>query len=102
MQFWLFIAILHKILCMLSEASIKDVKTKVGELVKFLRKKKRLSQESLANQLNLSRITIQNLESGKNATLDTLLIVMQHFELLNVFYEMLDAEISNNNYDSLY
>jgi transcriptional regulator with XRE-family HTH domain len=87
---------------MLSDPGIKDVKTKVGELVRLLRKKRGLSQESLGNQLNLSRITIQNLESGKNATLDTLLIVMQHFGLLHVFYDMLEAQTNDNNYDSLY
>ncbi|HTM65524.1 MAG TPA: helix-turn-helix transcriptional regulator [Flavipsychrobacter sp.] len=87
---------------MLSDPGIKDIKVKLGELVKLLRKKKGLSQESLGNQLNLSRITIQNLESGKNATLDTLLIVMQHFGLLNVFYDMLEGQTNNNNYDSLY
>lgn len=87
---------------MLSDPGIKDIKIKLGELVKLLRKKKGLSQESLGNQLNLSRITIQNLESGKNATLDTLLIVMQHFGLLNVFYDMLEGQTNNNNYDSLY
>jgi transcriptional regulator with XRE-family HTH domain len=87
---------------MLSDPGIKDVKRKLGELVKLLRRKKGLSQESLGNQLNLSRITIQNLESGKNATLDTLLIVMQHFGLLNVFYDMLETQTNNNNYDSLY
>jgi len=87
---------------MLSDPGIKDVKIKLGELVKLLRKKKGLSQESLGNQLNLSRITIQNLESGKNATLDTLLIVMQHFGLLHVFYDMLEGQTNNNNYDSLY
>ena len=50
---------------------IKDVKTEIGQLVKSLHKKQKLSQQELAEQLDLSRITIQNLESGKNFTIDT-------------------------------
>ena len=50
---------------------IKDVKTEIGKLVKSLHKKQKLSQQELAEQLDLSRITIQNLESGKNFTIDT-------------------------------
>lgn len=82
--------------------TIKELKIKLGKLVKTLRKKKGLSQEALGKQLNLSRITIQNLESGKNATLDTLLIVMQHFDLLGIFGDLLDAQATDNNYGSLY
>ena len=43
---------------------IKDVKSEIGQLVKSLRKKQKLSQQELAEQLDLSRITIQNLESA--------------------------------------
>jgi transcriptional regulator with XRE-family HTH domain len=49
---------------------IKDVKSEIGQLVKSLRKKQKLSQQELAEQLDLSRITIQNLESGKNFTIE--------------------------------
>jgi len=61
---------------------IKDVKSEIGRLVKSYRKEQKLSQQELAELLELSRITIQNLESGKNFTIDTLLKVFNHFDLL--------------------
>ena len=76
-----------------NEIKIKDVKIKSGQLVKTLRKNAKLSQEELAEQLNMSRLTIQNLESGKNFTIDSFLKVMQHFELLDVIYKLLEDKI---------
>jgi transcriptional regulator with XRE-family HTH domain len=76
-----------------NEIKIKDVKIKSGQLVKTLRKNAKLSQEELAELLNLSRLTIQNLESGKNFTIDSFLKVMQHFELLDVVYKLLEDKI---------
>lgn len=61
---------------------IKDVKMAFGKLVKTFRKNKNLTQQELADELSLSRITIQNLESGKNFTIDTLLKTLQHFDQL--------------------
>lgn len=68
---------------------IKDVKSEIGQLVRSYRKRDKISQEDLANKLDLSRITIQNLESGKNFTIDTLLKVVQHFELLSDLQDVL-------------
>ena len=87
---------------MFSNVNIVDVKIRFGTLVKTLRKKQGLTQEQLGNKLNLSRITIQNLESGKNATMDTMLIVMQYLDLLANFNDMLHTEITNSSYPSLY
>jgi transcriptional regulator with XRE-family HTH domain len=87
---------------MLDNLNIKDVKLQIGQLVKILRKKERLTQNQLGEKLDLSRITVQNLESGKNATLDTLLKVLQYFDKLQAFQDNIDNEISNNNYESLY
>jgi transcriptional regulator with XRE-family HTH domain len=81
---------------------IKDVKTELGKWVKMLRKKQNLSQDQLADLLNMSRITIQNLEAGKNITIDTLLKVLQHFDALEKFNEFVQEEIKNNSYKSLY
>jgi transcriptional regulator with XRE-family HTH domain len=86
---------------MINIINIKDVKLKVGELVKVLRKRERLSQQQLAEKLGISRITIKNLESGQNTTLDTFFKVLQYFEMLEVFAGAIDNEI-NKNYDSLY
>ena len=68
---------------------IKDVKSEIGQFVKSYRKKQKLTQQQLADQLELSRITIQNLESGKNFTIDTLLKVFNHFDALVGFNQFL-------------
>ena len=82
---------------------IKDVKAEIGQLVKSYRKKQKLSQQDLAELLDLSRITIQNLESGKNFTIDTLLKVFNHFDAmvgLNQF--LIDKRNENEQMTSLY
>ncbi len=82
---------------------IKDVKSEIGQLVKSYRKRERLSQQDLADQLDLSRITIQNLELGKNFTMDTFLKVLQHFELLGDFNAFMKGKRSDNeSVESLY
>ena len=81
---------------------IKDVQLKLGSWAKTARKNQHLSQDQLAETLALSRITIQNLESGKNTTLDTLLKVMQHFDVLEKFDAFLQNEIDNHQYKSMY
>jgi len=86
----------------LDSLSVKDVKLNIAELVKMLRKRQQISQEELAEKLNLSRITISNLELGKNATLDTLLKVFQYLELMESLNNYIAEEIKNNQYNSLY
>ena len=64
------------------DPTIKDIKVQIGNYVRLRRKQTGLTQDELGNLLGLSRITIQNLESGKNFTMDTLLKILQHFGLL--------------------
>jgi transcriptional regulator with XRE-family HTH domain len=71
---------------------IKDVKSEIGQLVKSYRKREKLSRQELAEKLELSRITIQNLESGKNFTIDTLLKVLQYFDLLHAFNDFMEGK----------
>jgi transcriptional regulator with XRE-family HTH domain len=87
---------------MFDNVTVKDVKIQVGLLVKTLRNRDSLTQEQLAEKLSLSRVTIQNLESGQNPTMDTLLKVLQYFDLLGSFNSYIDTEIQNNNQQSLY
>lgn len=88
---------------LLYNLKIKDVKIETGLLVKALRKSERLSQQELAEKLDLSRITIQNIESGKNFTIDTLLIVLEHFNQLNAFNEFIkNKREENKQIKSLY
>ena len=82
---------------------IKDVKSEIGQLIKSHRKQQKLSQQELAEQLELSRITIQNLEAGKNFTIDTLLKVFNHFDILIGFNQFLiDKRNENEQLTSLY
>lgn len=82
---------------MLGPLSVKDVKMNVAELVKILPKRRNLSQEELAEKLNLSRITISNLELGKNATLGTLFKVFQYLEILDTFNTCVAEETKITN-----
>lgn len=87
---------------LLETLKIKDIKTDLGKLTKVLRKKHKISQDELADLLNMSRMTIRNLESGKNVTTDTLLKVFQQFDVLEKFNHFVQEEIKNNSYKSLY
>jgi len=68
---------------MFDTVEIKDVKNELGALVKALRKQRGLSQTQLAKSLSVSRTTIQNLELGKNFTVDTILKVFKEMDLLH-------------------
>ena len=50
---------------MFETVEIKNVKTVLGELLRLLRKQRKLSQGELAKRLDVSRTTIQNVELGK-------------------------------------
>ncbi len=82
---------------------IKEIKLSIGQLTKTLRKREGITQEALADLLGMSRITVQNLESGKNFTIDTLLKVIQHFDLLHEINKLLkEKQDELDDIDSLY
>lgn len=58
-----------------------------GITVRKHRKQKKLSQDKLADLINVSRITIANIESGKYAT--QLYIAMRLITVLNIKYKVL-------------
>ena len=87
---------------MLEITTIKDVKVKIGEVCKALRKSNELSRDELAEVLDVSSTTIQNIENGKNATLDTVLKVANHFGLLQSIANQIDKAIVDQNDISLY
>lgn len=82
--------------------TVKHVKLEVGQLIRQTRKAHRLNQDELADVLNMSRITISNLELGKNTTLDTLLKVFLYFDILDNFHEYIKELARNNSLKSLY
>ena len=83
---------------MLDTITIRAVKLKIGQVCKSKRKEYNLSRDELAKELDISRTTIQNIENGKNATLDNLLKVANHFNLLEtVFHNIEKLDQPNNN-----
>ncbi|TYC14778.1 helix-turn-helix transcriptional regulator [Bizionia gelidisalsuginis] len=87
---------------MLEIITIKEVKVKIGEACKALRKSNELSREELAEALEVSSTTIQNIEKGKNATLDNVLKVANHFGLVQSITKEIEKTITNQNDISLY
>ncbi len=88
---------------MIDTIEIKDVKKEIGALVKALRKQRGLTQTQLSESLNVSRTTIQNLELGRNFTIDTLLKVMEEVDLLQQLNnEIVKAKNQVINTKSLY
>ena len=78
---------------MFSFITIKEVQEEFGEWCKSLRKNEKMTQQELAEQLAVSRITIANLEKGKNFTIDTFLKVMQYFGQLEKINQFIKSTI---------
>lgn len=87
---------------MIDSITIKDVKSKLGELCKTKRQSYDMSQQDLGDALGLSRYTIQKFESGKNATLDTVLKIANHFGLLQSIFKGVHQVVDEQNDISLY
>lgn len=88
---------------MFNTIEIKDIKSELGNLVKALRKQRGLSQSELAATLDVSRTTIQNLELGKNFTVDTILKVLKEMDLLpQLKREITQAKVHVVNSKPLY
>lgn len=83
--------------------NIQDIKAELASLVKKMRKSQNITQDDLAAKLKLSRITIQNVEAGKNFNIDTLLLIFQYFEQLESFNSFIQGKsMEYDNLDSLY
>jgi len=78
-----------------SPIRVYDVKKDLGSLIKKMRVKRKLTQEELAQSLNLSRITIQNIERGKNFTIDTYLLILQHFDEIASLNDFVKAKLDD-------
>ncbi len=87
---------------MLDSLTVHDVKSHIAELSRTLRKYESISQDQLADRLDMSRITIQNLERPKNVTLDTFLKVLQHFDLLEKFDGFIVENIEDPSRNNLH
>jgi DNA-binding XRE family transcriptional regulator len=80
-----------------SNIRVSDVKIEIGTLIKKMRANRKLTQGELAKQLNLSRITIQNIERGNNFTIDSCLLVFQYFDELKSFNTFIKSKIDDYN-----
>ena len=87
---------------MIDAITIKEVKLQLGELCKQKRQMYEMSQQELADALELSRYTIQKFENGKNATIDTVLKIANHFDLLEPLFQGLKDVENKNDINSLY
>ena len=88
---------------MFDTIEIKEVKNELGHLIKALRKQRGFSQTQLAEALDVSRTTIQNLELGRNFTVDTFLKVMKEMDLLSQLNsEVIKAKAHIVNAKSMY
>lgn len=87
---------------MFDSITINEVKVKIGQLCKQERQFQNLTQGQLADNLAMSRITIQKLEKGKNVTIDTFLKVLEHFDKLELLNDFLDKNAEKHNITSLY
>ena len=88
---------------MLDVTTIKDVKNSIGEWCKKMRKAEHLTQQELADELALSRLTIAKLENGENPTIETLLKVLQYFDEMKSINQFVSDKIENlDNNQSMY
>ncbi len=87
---------------MLEIITIKDIKVKIGKSCVRQRKVHGLSREQLAEELGMSSTTVQNIETGKNTTLDNLLKIANHFGWLGVISKELDKSLEEDTNISLY
>ena len=87
---------------MLDIVTIKDIKINLGSACKAHRKAHDLTREELAEVLDISRATIQNIENGKNATLDNVLKIANHFGLLPSILKGINQSTSDQKNISLY
>ena len=80
-----------------SNVRVSDVKINIGTLIKKMRAKRKLTQGELAKRLNLSRITIQNIERGNNFTIETYLLIFQYFDEIESFNEYIKSKVDDYN-----
>ncbi|GAB1856335.1 hypothetical protein MHTCC0001_11700 [Flavobacteriaceae bacterium MHTCC 0001] len=66
---------------------IGSILKKVGSNIKTLRKQEKLTQEELAKLINVSKLTIINIEKGRNASFLTLVKILKYFDCDHILSE---------------
>jgi len=73
--------------------TIKEVQISMGKWCQSLRKTEGLTQAELAKKLAVSRLTISQLERGKNFTITTFLKVLLYFDEIQMFQEFIKQHL---------
>ncbi len=81
--------------------SIHSTLSNLGEIISISRKKEKITQQDLANNIGVSRLTISNIENGKNVTIDNVLKIFKYFYLLDDFNEfLLNVKLNKNKQEN--
>lgn len=87
---------------MFQRVKVSDVRLQIGQHLRALRKRQRMSQQELADLIGVSRVTVYNIESGKNANIDTWLLILEHFDALAEFSHFMVQQNDAIDTGSLY
>jgi transcriptional regulator with XRE-family HTH domain len=87
---------------MFHRIKVSDVRIQIGQLLRNLRKRERISQQELADRIGVSRVTVYNIETGKNANIDTWLLILEHFDALAEFSEFMRQQNDTIDTGSIY
>ena len=66
-----------------NQITITEVMNKIGQVIESHRNKQGLTQFELSERINVSRLTIINLEKGKGSNTLTVLKILKYFDLLH-------------------
>lgn len=87
---------------MFQTVKVSDVRQQMGNYLRMLRKREGLTQEALGELLGFSRVTIYNIETGKNANLNTFLLILEHFGELEQFSRYIVEQGDVDDAESIY
>ena len=73
-----------------NQITITKVLNKIGRVIESYRDKEDLTQAELGKRINVSRLTIINIEKGKGSNTLNILKILKYFDLLQ------DLEVSLN------
>lgn len=73
-----------------TQLTISEVLEKIGLLIERHRNSMKLTQSDLGDRINVSRLTILNIEKGKGSNILTVLKLLKYFDLLQDLNATLD------------
>lgn len=73
-----------------NQLTITAVLNKIGRVIELHRNKENLTQAELGKRINVSRLTIINIEKGKGSNTLNILKILKYFDLLH------DLDVSFN------